>query len=250
MDQKLQKKLNEDFPLLYSDIGCTPQRSCMAFGFEFDDGWEPLIRALSEKLEVLIEEQLPKYSNTDCRFCGCERWAHRLEAETTECFTIHSIAYKLKVPHFWRSNGTMWSTSFQRYWESQQEDKLARLWHDLKFNFRNEVWRVKHEYWGKLVAVPFNKFAEKMSHKGFSKLVPCDCKAYKPNHPRAAQVKEKFGTLRFYMDYDTEEMRVLVREAEDKSATICESCGSSEGARTGQGWIKTLCSPCESKRYD
>ncbi len=67
------------------------------------------------------------------------------------------------------------------------------------------------------------------------------------NHPRAAQVKEKFGTLRFYMTNATEEMYKLVAEAEDKSAKTCEACGA-EGKRTHEGWVFTLCEPCEDLR--
>lgn len=63
------------------------------------------------------------------------------------------------------------------------------------------------------------------------------------NLPVAAQVKQKFGTLRFYMDCATEEMYDWVFEAEDKSATICEYCGK-PGKTRQKGWIETLCDGC------
>jgi len=62
-------------------------------------------------------------------------------------------------------------------------------------------------------------------------------------HPRAVQVKEKFGTLRFYMSSETDEMGMILTEVEDKSDTICEECGSVGELRTG-GWLKTLCANC------
>ncbi len=60
-----------------------------------------------------------------------------------------------------------------------------------------------------------------------------------------AQVKEKFGGLRFYADGLTPEMEKLINDAEKKSLRICEECGL-EGRRMSDGWFKTLCSICES----
>lgn len=59
-------------------------------------------------------------------------------------------------------------------------------------------------------------------------------------HYKASQVKEKFGGLRFYMDHSTDEMRNLIREAEELSFHLCEDCGS-VGERRGGGWIRVLC---------
>lgn len=66
--------------------------------------------------------------------------------------------------------------------------------------------------------------------------------------PRAAQVKEKFGTLRFYMSSATEEMDAIIGEAERKSAITCEECGKTGRLREG-GWLLTLCDDCGEKRY-
>src|SRR5574343_434298 len=63
----------------------------------------------------------------------------------------------------------------------------------------------------------------------------------------AEQVKEKFGTLRFYMNCYTQEMYDLISEAEKKSATICEKCGAPGKLRKG-GWILTLCDNCANGR--
>ena len=70
-------------------------------------------------------------------------------------------------------------------------------------------------------------------------------KTYIVNHnPRhrvcASQVKEKWGTLRFYMQGGTEEMHEFIRESEQKSAVTCELCGKL-GTIRNQGWVRTLC---------
>ncbi len=64
--------------------------------------------------------------------------------------------------------------------------------------------------------------------------------------PRASQVKEKFGTLRFYMTGGTDEMYDITDEAQCKSDTICETCGQ-PGKLRGRGWLYTRCAPCWKK---
>jgi hypothetical protein len=61
------------------------------------------------------------------------------------------------------------------------------------------------------------------------------------------QVKEKFGTLRFYYSGGDDYISGLVSMAESMSAITCESCGN-PGKQKGGGWIKTICEPCETKR--
>lgn len=59
--------------------------------------------------------------------------------------------------------------------------------------------------------------------------------------PRATQVKEKYGTLRFYLSTETPEMSRIVREAENKSEATCELCGK-KGKVRGKFWYYTACS--------
>lgn len=56
------------------------------------------------------------------------------------------------------------------------------------------------------------------------------------------QVKEKFGTLRFYSRpwQSDGPFETMVSEAESRSERTCEWCGA-EGKRRPGGWIKTLC---------
>lgn len=58
--------------------------------------------------------------------------------------------------------------------------------------------------------------------------------------PLLAQVKEKFGALRIYIDHPTEVTRELVAIAEGKSLKTCELCGE-PGRAIRAGWIQTLC---------
>jgi hypothetical protein len=61
------------------------------------------------------------------------------------------------------------------------------------------------------------------------------------------QVKEKFGTLRFYYTGGDDIIDGMVRMAESMSGCTCEECGNI-GKSRGGGWIHTYCESCETKR--
>jgi hypothetical protein len=58
--------------------------------------------------------------------------------------------------------------------------------------------------------------------------------------PTVVEVKEKFGTLRFYIQAGTDAHYNYISFAESMSAVTCETCGS-PGKRLGHGWIYTAC---------
>jgi hypothetical protein len=75
--------------------------------------------------------------------------------------------------------------------------------------------------------------------------------AYLPPEVRSeyqcAQIKEKFGSLRFYMTAETDYMNGAISMAEEMSYHICETCGLPGETRPG-GWILTLCDRCAETR--
>ena len=66
------------------------------------------------------------------------------------------------------------------------------------------------------------------------------------HQPVAAQVKEKFGGLRFYVDNADDYTGGVIALAESMSYRTCEDCGA-PGKQTGRGWIRTLCDTCNSR---
>ena len=88
------------------------------------------------------------------------------------------------------------------------------------------------------------------------------------------QIKEKFGTLRFYYHFkgqkpgietidllgmgslriskgDTplcSKIAAIVTKWEDKSTTVCEKCGKPGKLRKDRPWIRTLCDDCNQSR--
>ena len=61
------------------------------------------------------------------------------------------------------------------------------------------------------------------------------------NETQAVQVKEKFGTLRFYTDFETDAVSEAIREAEERSAVTCEECGKPGTMRERHGWLMVRC---------
>ena len=70
-------------------------------------------------------------------------------------------------------------------------------------------------------------------------------------HVMAAQVKEKFGTLRFYIDAGSDEIYEAIHHAMRKSSKICESCGNpGTYNKDGGYWISVRCLECRKVEQD
>jgi len=65
--------------------------------------------------------------------------------------------------------------------------------------------------------------------------IPPEC-----DFPTVAQIKEKFGGLRFYIDGGDEFTHGAIQMAEAWAGSTCEKCGAI-GKRRDGGWIRTLC---------
>jgi hypothetical protein len=68
----------------------------------------------------------------------------------------------------------------------------------------------------------------------------------------ADQVKEKFGSLRFYFHGGNDEIHGMVLLAENLSYHICEKCGHFNAEVTTQGkrWVRSLCPLCRNNPLD
>jgi hypothetical protein len=57
------------------------------------------------------------------------------------------------------------------------------------------------------------------------------------------QIKEKFGTLRFYYSGGDDYIAGAIQLSENLSSRTCENCGARGEIRNGI-WIRTLCEDC------
>lgn len=65
---------------------------------------------------------------------------------------------------------------------------------------------------------------------------------------KVVQVKEKYGTLRYYLNHETDEMSFWIREVENKSEITCEICGEFGLNKEISGWYQVLCQKHYFKR--
>lgn len=61
------------------------------------------------------------------------------------------------------------------------------------------------------------------------------------------QIKEKFGSLRFYYAPTSDEIDEIISKYECLSAHICASCGKPDVPQTKNGWIYPICRDCYEK---
>jgi hypothetical protein len=96
-------------------------------------------------------------------------------------------------------------------------------------------------------ALPDNEYKEKR----LAEIVAGDFREVPNSIPQVIldQVKEKFGTLRFYYTGGDDEISGMVRMAESMSGVTCEECGS-PGETKGQGWVVTLCETHRTAREE
>ena len=67
-------------------------------------------------------------------------------------------------------------------------------------------------------------------------------------HVDIVQVKEKFGSLRFYINGGDDYIYGMIDLAENMSYRTCETCGSTKNiVQTTRGWISTICKECLDK---
>jgi hypothetical protein len=94
-------------------------------------------------------------------------------------------------------------------------------------------------------ALPNDEYKEKR----LAEIVAGDFREVPKSIPQVTldQVKEKFGTLRFYYSGGDDYISGMVSLAESMTGVTCEECGN-PGERRGGGWVHTYCTPCEEKR--
>lgn len=152
-------------------------------------------------------------------------------------------------------------------WGFDCGDGWFNILNQLMGNIQNHIdWKERQRE----VVIKFNKIAEQLK-AGDSTLFDEEYKdminqEYKENrrqelmeqHPRPVpdsipqvtldQVKEKFGTLRFYYTGGDDYISGMVSLAESLSGVTCESCGSPSEVQNDGGWMRSICNSCEEKR--
>jgi hypothetical protein len=214
MKDQLTQRLVRRFPVLYQDYHSPMSQTCMCWGFDHGDGWFEIIWQLS----LAIEEEL-QYSWLR------KRW----------------FLFKKSFFRFW--NKCIYTLSPPRPDKQVQSGSGTR-----EDPYRWVVVEKAPRYW--LARAASALLPEKDTHRiccwrrsmknlGFKTFVVSPDTGF-----AVQQVKEKFGTLRFYCPGNDAIYR-YVRLAERLSAVTCEDCGK-PGTQNDSGWIRTQCEECRS----
>lgn len=241
MRKELDEELVKNHPLLYSARHSDCKTTCMCWGFDVGEGWYTLIANLSDKLEVLIQQYLDQSDDTSCYNCGCDVMQHVIDTDSghTGCSVIHHLPYHVGSRWGMGCPIPQWRQDFFNSFKSKVK-------FDIFWKYTVYKWlkiKTKNYFYGQI-----NKILYKLYKKfniGYD--TQCHCSGYQRRYPHASQVKEKYGTLCFYMTSGTDEMYNLIYEAEAMSAYICETCGKAGKVRNG-GWVVTLCDECYDKK--
>jgi len=103
MTPELDEKLVKDFPILYKDRYSDMRHTAMCWGFECSNGWEPLIRELSEKLENYNRRHLGEAivaTQVKEKFAGL-RFYYYVECKTSPwrelCYKVRNFLFSKKL---------------------------------------------------------------------------------------------------------------------------------------------------------
>jgi hypothetical protein len=216
MNSEFTQRLVQRFPVLYQDYHSPMTQTCMCWGFDHGDGWFEIIWQLS----LAIEEEL-NYSWLE------ERWFLAKKVFFREWNTL---LYKLSPVQDDKKRQEGSGTKEDPYrWvvtEKARRDILASL--------ASRVFPPRR-------SDDFHTWPAKLQHLGFKAFVRW------PNTGFAVmQVKEKFGTLRFYCS-STAAIDKYIRLAERLSSITCENCGK-PGRTDNSSRVRTLCDACRYRR--
>lgn len=119
-----------------------------------------------------------------------------------------------------------------------------------QYRIKNKFFRYTHKFLRDR-GLPYklrNKFLRNIVSKIFDELNKLEREEYE-TIPQVTvdQVKEKFGSLRFYYSGGNDMIDGMVWLAEHMSYNICELCGSTKNIGSTTGWIRILCEDCATK---
>jgi hypothetical protein len=212
MNQENTSKLVRRFPVLYQDFYSSMQQSAMCWGFDHGNGWNDIIWQLS----LAIEEELG-YSAVQKRWFLIKKGL----AKQWNGF-IYRLSPVVQDKQKMIGKGVAgdpmrWVVVEKVYPRDQWlKDLLVRILPNQEGDFKSTLGSFQRLGLKALVWHP---------NTGFS----------------VSQVKEKFGTLRYYCP-GSDSIYRFVNLAESLSEVTCELCGKM-GATTESihGWLSTVC---------
>lgn len=236
MNQKLQKQLFKQFPLTFKQKKLDCMHTCMCWGIDCPDSWYGILFVLCS----IIEQQniLIKY-----KYYYGGNYLQYFYRNIIECNynTVKLIIYYILFnPGYY--NYLQLYKLYSFLYKKKRIFNICQSMHNILFSYRHNFilnlihnWCMKGLYTG-------------------------------PTYIEAVQVKEKYGTLRFYLNnYENKVLERAIDDAYIATKHICAECGKSDKwyitkylpkkyhRRKGvkiiptPGWITYLCPKCYKK---
>ena len=144
-----------------------------------------------------------------------------------------------------------WGFSCGDGWFNILDQLMGNIQHHIDWKEKQRTWAKEYnEMAAQAKAGNFDLFEEttkaqpndKYKEQRLAEIVAGDFRTVPESIPQVTldQVKEKFGTLRFYYSGGDDYISGLASMAESMSAVTCEECGN-PGKTVGGGWLTTLC---------
>ena len=143
-------------------------------------------------------------------------------------------------------------------WFNILNQLMGNIQHHIDWKEKQRKWAIDYnEMAAQAKAGNFDLFEEttkaqpndEYKEKRLAEIVAGDFREVPKSIPQVTldQVKEKFGTLRFYYSGGDDYISGMVTLAESMSGVTCEEC-SAPAETHGKGWVRTICTPCEEQR--
>lgn len=215
MTPELEHKLLVRFPQIYKGYYKDKMETCMCWGFSCGDGWYPILYQLSLCIEDALNYSWKTKLKYKYAFLASRKWNNFVE----------KLVYWFIPKEVHKARRSSWMDLPEEDQKDKKKcDKAIKRMH--AGERLTKIYRTKFFRW-----FPFLGYWH--PDTGFE----------------VVQVKEKYGTLRYYTGGTTpsrevdDQIQKFVDQAEYLSAITCEECGGQGTLRT-QGWHRTLCFEC------
>lgn len=214
MNKENTQYLNKTYPKLYRGSKQPISKSLMRFGFECGDGWFQIIESLSQTI-YFFDKGLRKkriYDYLHNRKVRVLKTKQEKDEFLKEKSWNQDWYFKNRITvHLWNLK--------KGQDEQATEEELSEIYKCVQ----QEIKEMNEQFLKLRTIEPFE-------------------------YTEAIQVKEKFGTLRFYVKSSNEFIDGVIAMAENLSAITCEKCGKPTKTKVKAGWYKTICDECENEQ--
>jgi hypothetical protein len=218
MSPELTRKLVRRFPVLYQEFYDDMRTTCMCWGFDHGDGWFHIIWQLSLALNDELGYEGLRGQVKSRWFLFKKRW----------CGKWNTFIYKLSPPVQDKTKMVGTGVTGDPYRRVVTEKVYPR------------------DQWLKDLSLKLlpDRSDDFKSRIGSVQRLGLKCLVVHPNTGFAVQqVKEKFGTLRYYCS-GNDAINNFVNLAGRLSSVTCEVCGRAGELRNKHGWYSTQCDRC------